>query len=129
MQQYQCLQVVVLSLDLCAAVCLCRSSSVMASPRTFLLQALSVLLLLLDTTPVRCQDEDDANTTTTQTGPDRAGPEPLDCPAECSCTAEGAVDCAGVDLIEFPAKLSDRTRQLSLQVSRMTHSLQEPRGT
>ncbi|KAA8589217.1 hypothetical protein FQN60_012582 [Etheostoma spectabile] len=41
--------------------------------------------------------------------------QPLKCPPDCSCTAEGAVDCAGVDLTEFPAELSDKTRQLSLQ--------------
>ncbi|XP_039984951.1 podocan isoform X2 [Xiphias gladius] len=41
--------------------------------------------------------------------------EPVLCPQECSCTAEGAVDCAGVDLTEFPPELSDETRQLSLQ--------------
>ncbi|XP_075997766.1 podocan [Genypterus blacodes] len=42
-------------------------------------------------------------------------PEPILCPSECSCTTEEAVDCAGVDLTEFPSELSENTRQLSLQ--------------
>lgn len=43
-------------------------------------------------------------------------PEMFLCPVDCSCTAEGSVDCAGVDLTDFPAELSDRVKQLSLQV-------------
>uniref|UniRef100_H3DMV2 Podocan n=1 Tax=Tetraodon nigroviridis TaxID=99883 RepID=H3DMV2_TETNG len=42
-------------------------------------------------------------------------PALTECPSECSCTAEWAVDCAGVDLTEFPTGLSEQTRQLSLQ--------------
>lgn len=42
--------------------------------------------------------------------------EAMECPSECSCTAEWAVDCAGVDLTQFPSGLSGQTRQLSLQV-------------
>ncbi|XP_008335716.1 podocan [Cynoglossus semilaevis] len=42
-------------------------------------------------------------------------PEMFLCPVDCSCTAEGSVDCAGVDLTDFPAELSDRVKQLSLQ--------------
>ncbi|XP_077439905.1 podocan isoform X2 [Vanacampus margaritifer] len=41
--------------------------------------------------------------------------DPGECPADCSCTAEGAVDCAGVDLTQFPAGLPATTRQLALQ--------------
>lgn len=41
--------------------------------------------------------------------------EPVVCPGECTCT-EGAVDCAGVDLMDFPSELSESTRILSLQV-------------
>uniref|UniRef100_A0A8C9T6W2 Podocan n=1 Tax=Scleropages formosus TaxID=113540 RepID=A0A8C9T6W2_SCLFO len=37
------------------------------------------------------------------------------CPQNCNCIAEGVVDCAGVDLKEFPSDLSEDTRQLSLQ--------------
>uniref|UniRef100_A0A8B9GKQ7 Podocan n=1 Tax=Astyanax mexicanus TaxID=7994 RepID=A0A8B9GKQ7_ASTMX len=38
------------------------------------------------------------------------------CPEQCSCAADGVVDCAGVDLTEFPQDLPESTRQLSLQV-------------
>ncbi|XP_069007083.1 podocan [Embiotoca jacksoni] len=92
----------------------------MAFLKHSILQALSVLLLAW--VLVRCQapvepeeeeeeepiKEADIETTVTKS-------EPLECPVDCSCTAEGAVDCAGVDLIQFPAQLSDETRQLSLQ--------------
>ncbi|XP_019711397.1 podocan isoform X1 [Hippocampus comes] len=44
-----------------------------------------------------------------------AKPDPGRCPADCSCAAEGAVDCAGVDLTDFPAGLPATTRQLALQ--------------
>ncbi|XP_010862454.1 podocan [Esox lucius] len=37
------------------------------------------------------------------------------CPGQCTCTDEGAVDCAGVDLMDFPSPLSESTRILSLQ--------------
>lgn len=88
----------------------------MAFPKHSILQALSVLLLAWGL--VHCQalldpeeeEEEETNTVTMGTKS-----EPFQCPPECSCTAEGAVDCAGVDLIVFPAKLSDKTRQLSLQ--------------
>lgn len=88
----------------------------MAFPKHSILQALSVLLLAW--VLVHCQSplepeeefEEEANITTIGTKS-----EPIECPPECSCTAEWAVDCAGVDLTEFPAALSDKTRQLSLQ--------------
>lgn len=90
----------------------------MAFPKHSTLRALTLLLLagLL----VRCQapldpeeeeEEEETNITTVV-----SKPEVFECPAECSCTAEGAVDCAGVDLTEFPPELPERTRQLSLQV-------------
>ncbi|KAM9445327.1 podocan [Clarias gariepinus] len=37
------------------------------------------------------------------------------CPDQCSCLAEEVVDCAGVNLFEFPQELPESTRQLSLQ--------------
>ncbi len=40
----------------------------------------------------------------------------ISCPEKCSCSEEGAVDCNGVSLTEFPQDLSEQTRQLSLQV-------------
>lgn len=88
----------------------------MAFPKHSILQALSVLLLAW--VLVHCQSplepeeafEEETNITTIGTKS-----EPIECPSECSCTAEWAVDCAGVDLTEFPAALSDKTRQLSLQ--------------
>uniref|UniRef100_A0A3B4WA32 Podocan n=1 Tax=Seriola lalandi dorsalis TaxID=1841481 RepID=A0A3B4WA32_SERLL len=78
-----------------------------------------LLVLLLASVLVRCQaplepveeeEGEETNITTVVTKSD-----PVLCPPECSCTAEGAVDCAGVDLTEFPDELSDKTRQLSLQ--------------
>ena len=93
----------------------------MAFPKHSILQALSVLLLAC--VLVRCQaplepeeeeeeepvKEADITTALTKT-------EPIECPPDCSCLVEGAVDCAGVDLTEFPGTLSDKIRQLSLQV-------------
>ncbi|KAM7012995.1 podocan isoform 2-T2 [Tautogolabrus adspersus] len=87
----------------------------MAFLKHSILQALSVLFLA--GVLVRCQapfdpeeEEEDTNITPVVTKA-----EPFECPAECSCTAEGAVDCAGVDLTEFPPELPEKTRQLSLQ--------------
>lgn len=93
----------------------------MAFPKHSILQALSVLLLAW--VLVHCQaplepeeeEEEETNIATVVTKS-----EPIKCPLECSCTTEGAVDCAGVDLTEFPAELSDKTRQLSLQVFHTT---------
>ncbi|XP_053549434.1 podocan [Bombina bombina] len=42
-------------------------------------------------------------------------PSSLLCPKDCSCTEEGVVDCAGVDLREFPTDLPRFTNHLSLQ--------------
>lgn len=88
----------------------------MAFPKHSILQTLSVLLLAW--VLVRCQaplqpEEEEEEETNNATMGRKS--EPIKCPSECSCTAEGAVDCAGVDLIEFPAELSEKTRQLSLQ--------------
>ncbi|KAL7859037.1 hypothetical protein SRHO_G00141840 [Serrasalmus rhombeus] len=47
------------------------------------------------------------------------------CPEKCSCTAEGVVDCAGVDLTGFPPNLPDTTRQLSLQNNQITEVMVE----
>lgn len=89
----------------------------MAFPKHSILQALSVLLLawvlVHCQTPLEAEEEEDDETDAAATTKSVL----IECPAECSCTAEGAVDCAGVDLIEFPAELSEATRQLSLQVS------------
>ncbi|XP_071394274.1 podocan [Centroberyx affinis] len=93
----------------------------MTFPKHSMLQALSVLLLAWAL--VRCQaplepeeeeeeeepiEETDISTVVTKA-------KRTVCPSQCSCTTEGAVDCAGVDLTEFPNKLSENTRQLSLQ--------------
>uniref|UniRef100_A0A3Q4MXA3 Podocan n=1 Tax=Neolamprologus brichardi TaxID=32507 RepID=A0A3Q4MXA3_NEOBR len=51
----------------------------------------------------------------TETATEVTKSKPEICPQDCSCTAERVVDCPGVNLIEFPAKLSEKTRQLSLQ--------------
>lgn len=86
----------------------------MAFPKHSILQALSVLLLAW--VLVRCQAPLEAEEEEEEETKAAAKSEPFDCPLKCSCTAEGAVDCAGVDLTEFPAELSENTRQLSLQV-------------
>ncbi|XP_050951688.1 podocan isoform X1 [Labeo rohita] len=44
----------------------------------------------------------------------------ISCPEKCSCSGEGAVDCNGVSLTEFPQDLSEETRQLSLQNNQIT---------
>ena len=100
----------------------------MAFPRHSILHTLSVLLLAW--TLVRCQapiepEEEEEEDLMEATVIPKAAPKakPYTCPPECSCTREGAVDCAGVDLTLFPAELSENTRQLSLQVSTSTHSL------
>ncbi|XP_041861564.1 podocan isoform X2 [Melanotaenia boesemani] len=92
----------------------------MGFPKRSIPQTLSVLLLawvlIHCQTPIEPEEEEKKEP---MTKPDTVKLEvkfeQLGCPSECSCTAEGAVDCAGVDLTEFPAKLSDSTRQLSLQ--------------
>lgn len=93
----------------------------MTFPKHSILQALSVLLLawvlVQSQATLEPEEEEEEETNITTMG---TKSEPIECPPECSCTAEGAVDCAGVDLIEFPAGLSDKTRQLSLQVSHTT---------
>nr|XP_057928928.1 podocan [Doryrhamphus excisus] len=90
------------------------SASSMAFPKHSIPQALSVLvlagLLVLGQVPV----EQEAEEPVTQPDIAVAKSDPK-CPADCSCTAEGAVDCAGVDLTEFPGELPDTTHQLALQ--------------
>lgn len=89
----------------------------MASARYSVLQTMSVLLLALvmgiSQTLVNAEEEDEEELYTATV---ERKAEPMECPSKCSCTAEWMVDCAGVDLIEFPTELSEQTRQLSLQV-------------
>lgn len=92
----------------------------MTFPKHSILQALSVLLLAW--VLVRCQalvepaeEEEEEPTKEVDVATDVTKSEQIKCPLDCSCTAEGAIDCAGVDLTEFPIDLSDKTRQLSLQ--------------
>lgn len=89
----------------------------MASARYSAPQTTIVLLLALvmgfSQTLSAAEEDNEEELSTTAVG---RKPEPMECPSECSCTAEWAVDCAGVDLTEFPAGLSEQTRQLSLQV-------------
>lgn len=95
----------------------------MAFPSCFLMQAL--FLLLLFWALVHCQapprPEKDENQEEEELMEKRENPtaqakaKPIYCPPECSCTPEGAVDCAGVDLTEFPSELSENTLHLSLQ--------------
>lgn len=89
----------------------------MASARHPALQTTTVLLLALvmgfSQSLIAAEEDDEEDLSTAAAG---RKPEPMECPSECSCTAEWAVDCAGVDLTEFPTRLSEQTRQLSLQV-------------
>ncbi|KAG1960689.1 podocan [Pimephales promelas] len=75
-------------------------------------------LVLLGWTLLRAQAEPDGD-------PDDAHrrvenvEQKMSCPENCSCTEEGAVDCSGASLNEFPRHelLSEQTRQLSLQLT------------
>ncbi|XP_053718527.1 podocan [Synchiropus splendidus] len=81
----------------------------------------SLCLLLMACALVQCQtplefeEEEDEAIVETDLTTAQTKTEPIECPTECSCTVEGGVDCAGVDLTEFPPELSEKTRQLSLQ--------------
>ncbi|KAM9831311.1 podocan [Neosynchiropus ocellatus] len=82
----------------------------------------SLCLLLMACALVQCQaplefeeEEEDEAIMETDLATAQTKTEPIECPTECSCTVEGGVDCAGVDLTEFPPELSEKTRQLSLQ--------------
>ncbi|KAM3875797.1 podocan [Diretmus argenteus] len=93
----------------------------MTFPKHSILQTVSVLLLAW--VLVRCQaplepeeeeeEEEPIEETDLLTGLKKE--TPVACPSQCSCTVEGSVDCAGVDLTEFPSDVSENTRQLSLQ--------------
>ncbi|XP_029606436.1 podocan [Salmo trutta] len=99
----------------------------MTSPRKSLFQGLSVLLLAWALVhcqrPLEPQNEEEKEEEPmeetepeieTFTVPAVVKAEPVVCPGECTCT-EGAVDCAGVDLMDFPSELPESTRILSLQ--------------
>uniref|UniRef100_A0A8C8FXM1 LRRNT domain-containing protein n=1 Tax=Oncorhynchus tshawytscha TaxID=74940 RepID=A0A8C8FXM1_ONCTS len=96
---------------------------------TSLLQGLTVLLLAWALVhcqaPLEPQEEEEEDDPMEETEietflvPAVAKVEPVVCPGECSCTEEGAVDCAGVDLMDFPSELSESTRILSLQNNRI----------
>lgn len=92
----------------------------MASARCSVLQTMTVLLLAMVmgiSQTLNNADEDEEEELNTATVGRKS--EAMECPSECSCTSEWAVDCAGIDLIEFPTGLSEQTRQLSLQVCNM----------
>ncbi|XP_008406023.1 podocan isoform X1 [Poecilia reticulata] len=85
-------------------------------PKHSILQAFSVMLLAWML--VRCQtpvepEEEEEDEAVKET--DTAILVTTECPSECSCTTDGTVDCAGVDLIEFPEELPNKIRRLSLQ--------------
>ncbi|XP_014859796.1 PREDICTED: podocan isoform X1 [Poecilia mexicana] len=85
-------------------------------PKHSILQAFSVMLLVWMLvrcqTPVEPEEEEEEEAVKEA---DTATLVTTECPSECSCTTEGTVDCAGVDLTEFPEELPDKIRQLSLQ--------------
>ncbi|XP_041134278.1 podocan-like [Polyodon spathula] len=83
----------------------------MAWPRGSLLALW--LLLILSCGLVKCQNkakEEEEEETTPSTGQ-----EVQACPLDCTCNQEDMVDCGGVDLIEFPRRIPETTRHLSLQ--------------
>ncbi|XP_007554723.1 podocan isoform X1 [Poecilia formosa] len=85
-------------------------------PKHSILQAFSVMLLVWMLvrcqTPVEPEEEEEEEAVKEA---DTATLVTTECPSECSCTTEGTVDCAGVDLTEFPEELPNKIRQLSLQ--------------
>lgn len=95
----------------------------MASARCSVLKTMTVLTLVIGISPTLNTAEEDNKEELNGATVERKY-EAMECPSECSCTAEWAVDCAGVDLIEFPTGLSEQTRQLSLQVCKMPQQLE-----
>ncbi|KAM4574277.1 podocan isoform 1-T2 [Fundulus diaphanus] len=85
-------------------------------PKHSILQAFCVMLLawmlVRCQTPVEPEEEEEEEVVKEA---DNATLATTECPSECSCTADGSVDCAGVDLTEFPEELPDKIRRLSLQ--------------
>uniref|UniRef100_A0A3Q2PGU8 Podocan n=1 Tax=Fundulus heteroclitus TaxID=8078 RepID=A0A3Q2PGU8_FUNHE len=85
-------------------------------PKHSILQAFCVMLLawmlVRCQTPIEPEDEEEEEVVKEA---DNATLATTECPSECSCTADGSVDCAGVDLTEFPEELPDKIRRLSLQ--------------
>lgn len=95
----------------------------MASARYSILKTITILTLVMGISPTLNTAEEDNNEELNTATVERKY-EAMECPSDCSCTAEWAVDCAGVDLIEFPTGLSEQTRQLSLQVCKMLQQLE-----
>lgn len=85
-------------------------------PKHSILQAFSVMLLawmlVRCQTPIEAEEEEEEEVMMEAETPPLVKTE---CPSECSCTAEATVDCAGVDLTDFPEELPNKIRQLSLQ--------------
>ncbi|MED6251201.1 hypothetical protein ATANTOWER_025167 [Ataeniobius toweri] len=85
-------------------------------PKHSILQAFCVMLLawmlVRCQNPVKPEEEEEEEA---MKEADNATLTTTECPSECSCTADGTVDCAGVDLTEFPEELPDKIRRLSLQ--------------
>ncbi|KAK6484421.1 podocan-like [Huso huso] len=87
----------------------------MAWPRGSLLALW--LLLTLSCGLVKCQNEDkeeEEEEEEEETTPS-AGQEVQACPLDCTCDQEDMVGCGGVNLIEFPHRVPETTRHLSLQ--------------
>lgn len=94
-------------------------------PKHSILQAFSVMLLawmlVRCPTPIEAEEEEEEEVIKEAENPPLVTTE---CPSECSCTADGTVDCAGVDLTDFPEELPNKIRRLSLQVTHThTHTL------
>ncbi|GAA6081135.1 podocan, partial [Tachysurus ichikawai] len=71
--------------------------------------------LVLGVEPEHQQEEQHTVQKNKETEKDRKEKTVAMCPDQCSCTTEETVDCAGVNVSEFPQEIPENTRHLSLQ--------------
>ncbi|KAK3547086.1 hypothetical protein QTP86_010527 [Hemibagrus guttatus] len=76
--------------------------------------------LVLGVEPEHQQEERHTGQTNKETEKDWKEKTVPMCPDQCSCMAEEAVDCAGVNLSEFPQEIPENTRHLSLQNNQLS---------
>ncbi|XP_056388185.1 podocan isoform X1 [Hyla sarda] len=81
--------------------------------------AFLLTLLLISSHGVRGQEEEEEEEEEEDELWEFVTEAPLECPKDCTCTQEGVVNCAGVDLKEFPVDLPENTNHLSLQNNRI----------
>ncbi|TTI46066.1 Podocan [Bagarius yarrelli] len=73
--------------------------------------------LVLGVEPEHQQEERHTGQKNKEAERDRKENTLMVCPDQCSCTAEDAVDCAGVNLYQLPQEIPESTRHLSLQLT------------